>query len=785
MMQFNPLFLNDIKGNKTLTPNSGKVQKNKYLFSEIITVVMKNDNNEGELKKLSPDEQTEAAELVGGTNSQVIEQLQNKIISEAENEEMKIQLSDILPEDMAKLLTNDEAEINDKNIVSYIGKEQMQGDLQNFLTGLVGEKVFEKHVTDNSGVLIKMEDAKSSVNIEVTKEINNNAAENKTMVKALIIPEKGKVQLLPGGKSLLSELENTNTLKKIIDTGKVESLEKELGKEIFQKAISGKSNSIGETTKPTLSVFSFKVEGAENIENNFTGKLKELVKKNENELENIVKSTKFLNKSSDTNETQNKIAEDKLNDKKIILNETKETINKKDINISKITIIKKQNLTPTQEIINSHTDLKNLSKSSGKVNTLAETDNKIHIDNIKTIIKAEQKVESKDLQKDINSSKETKNNVTNEKQLQENTKENVQTIKETNVKGTQQAKNTINNINIDDVKKESAKPIRDDSKNERINKKDILIKDDFTGEKKAKENNINTKNNNSNSDVNNVNNNYNNKNLHNHKTINKNTNNSEKNFIENQTNPEANKVVVEKAVKNLIPNKKVSVKVKKVVKSINGKPEQEKNISSEIRMEQKENQTGDNTEFNNSKGTMNLKNSEFDVHSKKKADLTFQHIIQKEQNFKLNETGITQQNIQQQNTDRIVKSIEVIKEISRFISAQKKGSLSFTIKPEHLGHLKITLETNNHLINAHIQVENEQAKLLVEKNLNQLHTQLQENGVELNSLNISLGYSSNSKESYGGKNKHKQIITDSVNEETAKNKKETKTLGYNTYEYLA
>jgi flagellar hook-length control protein FliK len=95
------------------------------------------------------------------------------------------------------------------------------------------------------------------------------------------------------------------------------------------------------------------------------------------------------------------------------------------------------------------------------------------------------------------------------------------------------------------------------------------------------------------------------------------------------------------------------------------------------------------------------------------------------------------------------------------------------------------LETNNHLLNAHIQVENEQAKLLVEKNLNELHTQLQESGVELNSLNISMGYSSKQEKSFQQKSKQKIDYSDSTIEEINNKKNETKSLGYNTYEYLA
>jgi flagellar hook-length control protein FliK len=130
--------------------------------------------------------------------------------------------------------------------------------------------------------------------------------------------------------------------------------------------------------------------------------------------------------------------------------------------------------------------------------------------------------------------------------------------------------------------------------------------------------------------------------------------------------------------------------------------------------------------------------------------------------------------------------VEVIKEISRFISKQNKGTLSFNIRPEHLGKMKITLDTVDKMLKANIEVDNEQAKQLVEKNIDKLQQQLSNNGLQLNSLNISLSYS---KQQRDGKKINNKTENDSENlgqvGETEEEEKSKKQLGYNTYEYIA
>lgn len=134
-----------------------------------------------------------------------------------------------------------------------------------------------------------------------------------------------------------------------------------------------------------------------------------------------------------------------------------------------------------------------------------------------------------------------------------------------------------------------------------------------------------------------------------------------------------------------------------------------------------------------------------------------------------------------------VKDVEVIKEISRFIQQSEKGSLVLRVDPEHLGSIKIALETIDNMMHAKIEVENEAARKLVENNLNHLQSSLNQNGVQLSSLNVSLAeYSQKgqAQQERPGQRKRGQSFSDSMQNEEA-NPAGEKDLGYNTYEYLA
>ncbi len=140
--------------------------------------------------------------------------------------------------------------------------------------------------------------------------------------------------------------------------------------------------------------------------------------------------------------------------------------------------------------------------------------------------------------------------------------------------------------------------------------------------------------------------------------------------------------------------------------------------------------------------------------------------------------------VKQQSNEKNVKLTEVIKEVSRYIEKQEKGSLTINIEPENMGKVKISVEVNDKVVRANITVENETVKNMLESKLGDLQSNLNKNGNQNSFVNINLQEQANKNaknNSSRGKNQ-KDIPVDSI-EETEEAKQ--KSLGYNTYEYLA
>lgn len=136
------------------------------------------------------------------------------------------------------------------------------------------------------------------------------------------------------------------------------------------------------------------------------------------------------------------------------------------------------------------------------------------------------------------------------------------------------------------------------------------------------------------------------------------------------------------------------------------------------------------------------------------------------------------------NAFRTVKAAEIMKEAAAFIQQNESRTLVLKVDPEYLGKIKIALEVTDSLMHASIEVENEAAKKVVESNINQLYTTLNQNGVQVQSLNISLaGYEQKQNKPQPQKKKFSGMSDEPEIEE--KNPADEKQLGYNTYEYLA
>ncbi|MDR3627393.1 MAG: flagellar hook-length control protein FliK, partial [Ignavibacteriaceae bacterium] len=134
--------------------------------------------------------------------------------------------------------------------------------------------------------------------------------------------------------------------------------------------------------------------------------------------------------------------------------------------------------------------------------------------------------------------------------------------------------------------------------------------------------------------------------------------------------------------------------------------------------------------------------------------------------------------------EKTIKITEITKEISNIIQQNSVKSIVLQLKPESLGKIKVTVDVDNNLVNAKVEVDTEAVRQIVQNNSLELTNSLSSNGMHLSSLSVNV--SSGEQKSYQPFNQKKKsgyssgskIMEDSVSLSTAKS------LGYNTYEYL-
>lgn len=135
------------------------------------------------------------------------------------------------------------------------------------------------------------------------------------------------------------------------------------------------------------------------------------------------------------------------------------------------------------------------------------------------------------------------------------------------------------------------------------------------------------------------------------------------------------------------------------------------------------------------------------------------------------------------NSEKIIEISELFKEVSSLISKKENGTVKLQIKPESLGKILITVDATKEIVNARIEVENKAVQTLLENNINQLYSNLNQNGVQLSSVQIFLnqGESKNYRPNYLKKKSYEEN-NNGLNDD--EEKITSRKLGYNTYEYL-
>ena len=134
---------------------------------------------------------------------------------------------------------------------------------------------------------------------------------------------------------------------------------------------------------------------------------------------------------------------------------------------------------------------------------------------------------------------------------------------------------------------------------------------------------------------------------------------------------------------------------------------------------------------------------------------------------------------------KTIKTNEIIPEFSKIIQAGEKQTMTFQLTPENLGKVKLIVELVENQINTRIEVENDHVKHFIQSNLEQLKQNLQSSGIQMSTVNVSLTESDQKfTKSFSQRKKSGEKIG-KVKASDEQTRPTHKSLGYNTYEFLA
>lgn len=133
---------------------------------------------------------------------------------------------------------------------------------------------------------------------------------------------------------------------------------------------------------------------------------------------------------------------------------------------------------------------------------------------------------------------------------------------------------------------------------------------------------------------------------------------------------------------------------------------------------------------------------------------------------------------------KTVKANELMNEINRFVQQGNSKSALLKLDPENLGKVKIVLDIVDKSVHASVEVENENVRQIVQNNINELKQSLNLSGLQLSSVNVSLNNNdentnkSLTQKKKSGYNQYERKIEESAGAVSSKS------MGYNTYDYL-
>lgn len=127
----------------------------------------------------------------------------------------------------------------------------------------------------------------------------------------------------------------------------------------------------------------------------------------------------------------------------------------------------------------------------------------------------------------------------------------------------------------------------------------------------------------------------------------------------------------------------------------------------------------------------------------------------------------------------------LVEEISDLVISDKKDKAIINLEPAELGRIRIAIEMVENKLTARLEVENTATKEILHHQVEFLRENLQSHGIQLSSLTISLS-NHEQRNSKAARDKKKETsLNNIVSKDKTQKIKQTKSFGYNTYEFIA
>ena len=162
-------------------------------------------------------------------------------------------------------------------------------------------------------------------------------------------------------------------------------------------------------------------------------------------------------------------------------------------------------------------------------------------------------------------------------------------------------------------------------------------------------------------------------------------------------------------------------------------------------------------------------------------------------NFRINEaidkTQISNEFVDSKRTqtEKSVQLADLVKEVSKYVQKQEKNSITLILDPKELGKVKLNLDLIDKIIHARFEVENEAVRKVLESQMSQLSNNLQNMGLQVGSYSVALSNNENKGMKASDEDKRKAVKRENKeinNDEIMVEENRSKSLGYNTYDYL-